>query len=109
MPSELIQGLQPGERCELCGQKKRDPVDTIRVANRIKASADRIEALEKALEPFARMGWLLDGPFDTALFRDDQAVGLGGAWRENGETRTITFGDLRLAATLLNKDTPNNV
>jgi hypothetical protein len=72
-------------------------------------AADRIEALEKALEPFARMGWLLDGPFDTALFRDDQAVGLGGAWRENGETRTITFGDLRLAATLLNKDTPNNV
>lgn len=57
--------------------------------------------LVAALEPFATMGRMLDGPFAPALFQDDDPIGVGAAWKENGETRTITFGDLRRAARAL--------
>lgn len=60
-----------------------------------------IAGLVEALEPFAKMGALLEGPFAPALFKDDQPIGMGGAWSENGEPRTITFGDLRRARTQL--------
>jgi hypothetical protein len=61
-------------------------------------SSDYIALLLEALEPFAKLGRMLDGPFAPALFKDDQPIGLGAAWSENGEPRTITFGDLRRAA-----------
>jgi hypothetical protein len=61
----------------------------------------RVAELEAALEPFAKMGRMLVGTFALALFRDDQPISLGDAWKENGETRTITFGDLRTAAKAL--------
>lgn len=54
-----------------------------------------LEAAREALRPFAAMGKLLESPFAPALFRDEDPIGMGGAWRENGETRTITYGDLR--------------
>jgi hypothetical protein len=59
--------------------------------------------LFEALEPFAKLGRMLDGPFAPALFKDSDAIGMGGAWSENGEPRTITFGDLRRAAAALAK------
>ncbi len=64
-------------------------------------AADRIAALEDALRPFAELGKMLDGTFAVCLFKDGDSAGIGGAWKENGEPRFVTFGDLRTAARLL--------
>jgi hypothetical protein len=68
-------------------------------------SAARIEALQadlakarEALEPFATVGKVIDGPFGPALFADDdQAFQSGCAWKEDGETKTLTWGQFRRA------------
>lgn len=58
----------------------------------------RVAELEKALEPFAKAGQVIDSPFGPALFReDDMAFQSGCAWSENSERRTITWGDFRRA------------
>lgn len=62
------------------------------------AANARVEEAEGAIRPFAKMGKLLDGPFGPALFKDEDTIGVGGAWSENGKPRSITFGDLRKAA-----------
>lgn len=65
-------------------------------------AADAIERLMKALEPFAKAGRVVDGPFGPALFcEDDMAFQSGCAWSENGERRTITWGDFRRARAAL--------
>ena len=60
------------------------------------------EAMRKALEPFAVVGKLIDGPFGPVLFADDAgAFQSGCAWTVNGETRTLTWGDFRQARSAL--------
>lgn len=69
----------------------------------------RLEALEAGLEPFAKMGRLIDGPFGPrggAGTPDGGAFVSGGAWSENGKSRTVTWGDFRRAAALLSGSTP---
>lgn len=67
------------------------------------ASALLLEA-EKALEPFAKVGSLIDGPFGPALFTDnEQAFKSGCAWKEDGETKTLTWGNFRAARSTLSK------
>jgi hypothetical protein len=61
------------------------------------ALEEAVARAREALKPFAKCGQLLDGPFAPALFRDEDSI-LGAAWSENGEKRTVTFGDLRRAA-----------
>lgn len=68
-------------------------------------AADRIEALETALKPFATVGRIIDGPFGPALFAEDEmAFKSGCAWTENGETKTLTWGDFRSALSALQSD-----
>lgn len=75
-------------------------------------AANLIEQLERenaelreALEPFATAGRIIDGPFGPALFaEDDMAFQSGCAWSENGERRTITWGDFRRARRLAEQE-----
>lgn len=61
-------------------------------------AAAYIERLEAAIEPFAKVGDIIDGPFGPALFRgEDDAFQSGCAWTENGERKTLTWGDFRRA------------
>jgi hypothetical protein len=61
-----------------------------------------IKRLREALKPFAKAGQVIDSPFGPALFReDDMAFQSGCAWSENGERRTITWGDFRRARAAL--------
>lgn len=61
-------------------------------------AAAYIERLEAALEPFAKVGDIIAGPFGPALFRgEDDAFQSGCAWTENGERKTLTWGDFRRA------------
>ena len=71
-------------------------------ANTIEAQAAEISRLRDALKPFATVGKIIDGPFGPALFaEDDQAFKSGCAWTENGETKTLTWGQFRRARTAL--------
>ncbi|NTJ67589.1 hypothetical protein G6M50_06395 [Agrobacterium rhizogenes] len=66
--------------------------------------AEVMEEVRKVLEPFAKAGKIIDGPFGPALFaEDDMAFKSGCAWSENGVSRTITWGDFRAARALLSK------
>jgi hypothetical protein len=85
---------------EIFGRRVRDDFAEHEANARLIAAAPE---LYEALEPFAKLGRMLDGPFAPALFKDADAVGFGGAWSENGEPRTVTFGDLRRAAAALAK------
>ena len=97
---EATQAIQTAE-----GRKYHEAVSTLeseRAANAIltdenaRLTKERDMAVE-ALRPFAKMGKMLEGPFAPALFKDEDSFVSGGAWRENGEVRTLTFGDLRRA------------
>ncbi|NTG01831.1 hypothetical protein G6L30_17070 [Agrobacterium rhizogenes] len=73
------------------------------------AERDSLKALcdemAKALEPFAKAGQVIDGPFGPALFvEDDTAFKSGCAWSENGVRRTITWGDFRRASAAYSKE-----
>ena len=71
------------------------------------ALSARVKELEAALTPFSHVGKIIDGPFGPALFAEsDQAFRDGCAWTENGEKRTLTWGDFRRAgAALFRKET----
>lgn len=85
--------------------READAERAVTAANAYDAHVTRIDALERenaelraALEPFATAGRIIDGPFGPALFaEDDMAFQSGCAWSENGERRTITWGDFRRA------------
>lgn len=65
----------------------------------ILALISEIRSLRDALEPFADAGRIIDGPFGPALFvDDDDAFKTGCSWTENGERKTLTWGDFRRAA-----------
>ncbi|MBY2986435.1 hypothetical protein [Rhizobium leguminosarum] len=80
---------------ELAAARERQRSLTLKEAERLRS---RIAELEAALEPFAKAGQVIDGPFGPALFaEDDMAFQSGCAWSENGERKTITWGDFRRA------------
>ena len=87
-------------------ERARELYGKTRYENDFDKAADRIEALEaelakarEALEPFAKVGKLLDGPFGPALFNnDDDAFQSGCAWTEDGEKKTLTWGQFRRAS-----------
>lgn len=55
----------------------------------------------ECLKPFATVGVIVDGPFGPALFKEDEdAFTSGCAWTENGETKTLKWGQFRKAADL---------
>jgi len=59
---------------------------------------EQVEKAREALEPFAKVGKLIDGPFGPALFADDDgAFQSGCGWTEDGEKKTLTWGDFRRA------------
>lgn len=61
-----------------------------------------VTRLREALRPFSVVGAIVDGPFGPALFVDDEmGFKSGCAWTENGETKTLTWGDFRRARTAL--------
>lgn len=69
---------------------------------RYRDEAAENEKLREALTPFGTVGAVIDGPFGTALFADkDMAFQSGCAWSENGERKTLTWGDFRRARTVL--------
>jgi hypothetical protein len=100
---EVTQADQKAALCVITGDWNKHVFAQAFARHRIAHTKDaaQLAQLEAALEPFAKMGRMLVGTFGLALFRDDQPIGLGAAWKENGETRTITFGDLRTAAKAL--------
>ena len=62
------------------------------------------ERLREALEPFAKAGKVINSPFGPALFAEDNmAFRSGCAWTENGEIKTITWGDFRAARAAIDK------
>jgi hypothetical protein len=67
--------------------------------------ATLIAALEEArgaLEVFAKVGSLIEGPFGPALFvGHDHAFKSGCSWTENGEKKTLTWGQFRRARATL--------
>jgi hypothetical protein len=68
---------------------------------------ESVELLRKALEPFAKVGKLIDGPFGPALFAEDaMAFQSGCAWTEDGERHTLTWGDFRRAREALSRPSP---
>lgn len=88
-------------------EKERDFLRQKSISNaRERNAAEAIcGKLEKALQPFAKAGQVIDSPFGPALFReDDMAFQSGCAWSENGERRTITWGDFRRARAALAED-----
>lgn len=63
------------------------------------AFIQQYEQMEAALKPFATVGKIIDGPFGPALFAEDNmAFSSGCAWSENGESKTLTWGNFRRAA-----------
>jgi hypothetical protein len=64
----------------------------------LRASEARVTALEKALAPFADVGRLVDELYFPAVFRDNEdAFQSGCTWKENGERKTLKWGDFRRA------------
>lgn len=63
-----------------------------------------VARLREALTPFAALGEMLGGMFGTALFKDADVVPFADTWSENGETRTISYGDLRRAYAVWSND-----
>lgn len=71
------------------------------------ALISELRAARKALEPFANVGRLIDGPFGPALFHDDEAAFKSGClWKEDGETKTLSWGDFRRARDAINSKEP---
>ncbi len=69
---------------------------------RYRDEAAENEKLREALTPFGTVGAVIDGPFGPALFAEnDMAFQSGCAWSENGERKTLTWGDFRRARTAL--------
>lgn len=76
-----------------------DPDTDELATSRIAALEAQLTEAVAALEPFARVGRIIDGPFGPALFaKDDQAFKNGCTWRENGEDKFLSWGDFRRAA-----------
>lgn len=68
------------------------------------ARAEERARAAEVVRPFVQMGRLIDGPFGPrggGGTPDDGAFRSGGAWSENGEKRTVTWGDFRRAAAYL--------
>ncbi len=69
---------------------------------RYRDEAAHNDKLREALKPFGKVGAVIDGPFGPALFAEnDMAFQSGCAWSENGERKTLTWGDFRRARTAL--------
>jgi hypothetical protein len=83
---------------QAAAQISSDKLRLARLTDRAEHAAE-IQRLREVLEPFAVMGRMLIGsPFGEALFPDAKSIGLSGNWSENGQYRTITYGDLRRTA-----------
>lgn len=68
------------------------------------AIATDLEAARETLEPFATVGRIIDGPFSPALFADNDSAFSGGcAWSEDGQAKTLTWGNFRRACAVLAK------
>ena len=102
--TDAKQALEVVERLRsIAGSNMRvrhgDDRQAIKEAASLLASiAEENERLRGALKPFAVVGKLIDGPFGPALFvENDRAFSGGCAWTENGEKKTLTWGDFRAA------------
>lgn len=92
--------IEGAHRAVCMVQDAYNPIVTEQRARIAALEAQLAEAVA-ALEPFARVGRIIDGPFGPALFaKDDQAFKNGCAWRENGEDKFLTWGDFRRAAAI---------
>jgi hypothetical protein len=69
------------------------------------SAGEPVQYLWEALEPFAKMGKIIDGPFGVPTIGDDAPFKSGAAWQEGGETRTLTYGDFRRACAALSRAT----
>lgn len=55
------------------------------------------EALREALEPFARIGEMLNFAFAPAFFPDSARLNFKDDWKDNGEDVAVMAGDFRRA------------
>jgi hypothetical protein len=77
-------------------------LQTVKAVNSYEANQALIASLSEALEPFATVGKIIDGPFGPAIFiNDDDAFQSGCAWTVNGERKTLTWGNFRQALAAL--------
>jgi hypothetical protein len=86
--------------------RKPDPSDVRRqAASAITALQARVVELEEGLEPFAKMGQLIESGWGPKGWQDGDAFQSGGAWRtKSGETDFLRYRDFRKARSLSSRE-----
>jgi hypothetical protein len=95
--------LSVARTCEDC------MADALALLTRAEAAEAEVKRLREALEPFAKVGRIIDELFGPALFSDDDdAFTTGCEWFVNGKRETLKWGDFRRALADANTQVGDN-